>query len=494
MTYQLTEISPAFLNRVDDLRKHIRQDTLYKDILERALDGLQGEVEFIDEAINILLEAQRLMMVHEAGIQNNQAFFDYFTSFQMKSWQKQMSPPVDEELIKSLADKVYNMRSAENDYGLLYIGENVRSVVEVIFQRLIDENEKFDVLFTDSVFKATLLNTASDDGVKLLGKYMLDMWQPVTRRMVVVPGLPQDNIPDVEGGKEKLLQAVLKPAHDRVMSGEIHYTLTSIPSPRDAEFDDIPYEDYLQLFFEMCDQPWDDIDKAHRLLIDQLARGKSLRFTNNDGTDITLSIKGMTFANSLIARNVPGSEVFSAPVKDSANGKIVAKGVFSPSGRMKGERIEDIELLFKNGKCTEYNARVGDEYLKAMIETDEGSCYLGEVAIGTNPHLKRPVANISLVEKIGGSFHVAFGNAYTATEYMGEPVKFDNGNRSLIHWDITTMLHGKDGKIYLDNQLIMDNGKFLDNDLDILNKGWQAIPKEKRPAYWQDYDFKNKKY
>lgn len=455
---------------------------------------MQGDVEFLDEAINILLEAQRVLMLHHAGLEKDEKFFEYFVSFELKSWQKQMSPPVDAELIQSLADKVYNMEETPDDYGLIHIGENVRSVVETLLNRLISEKKKFDVIFTDSVFKAHLLNATNDEGVKAIADYMIKMWAPVTKRMVIVPGLPQENIPDVEGDKERKLQAHLKPVHDRVMSGEIHYTLTCIPSPRDAEFDDIPYEDYLQLFFEMCDQPWEYIDKAHKSLIEKLNNGNILRFTNNDGTDLTLSIEGMTFANSLIARNVPGSEVFSAPLKDSANGKIVAKGVFSPSGRMKGERIKDIELTFKDGECVAYSAKVGDVFLKEMIETDDGSRFLGEVAIGTNPHLKRPVANISLVEKIGGSFHVAFGNAYTATDYMGKPVKFDNGNRSLIHWDITTMLHGKEGKIYLDGDLIMDHGVFLDKDLEILNKGWEAIPKADRPDYWKEYDFKNKKY
>ena len=494
MTYRLADISVAFQTRIEHLREHIRQDTLYKEVLERTLDGLQNELEFQDVSIDVLLEAQRLLMIHDTNIQLDQKFHDYYTSNVLKSWQQQKKPPVEQELAQSLADKVYNMRAGNNDYGMLHIGDNVRSVVEIIFQRLIDENEQFDVMFSDPLFKAELLNYTDISGIKSLATRQIDAWKSVTRRMVVVPGLPQEDIPDIKDNLDKELQKLLKPIHERVMNGEIHYTLTCIPTPRDAEFDDIPYEDYLNLFFEMCDQPWNYIDKAHQYLIEQLDTGKILRFTNNDGTDLSLSIEGMTFANSIIARNVPGSEVFSAPLKESANGTIIAKGVFSPSGNMKGQRIEDMELSFENGKCVSYKARIGEEYLKDMIETDEGSCYLGEVAIGTNPHLKRPVANISLVEKIGGSFHVAFGNPYTATDYLGKPVKFDNANRSLIHWDITTMLHGKEGKIFVDDALIMDHGKFLAPELDILNRGWEAIPVNERPDYWKDYDFKNKKY
>ncbi len=494
MTYCLKDISPAFEQRVDDIRSYIREETLYKDYLGSVLDGLQGELEYIDVALNALLETQRLLMIHDTGLHMDEEFLEFYRSYDVKSWHKQNSPPVDRELILSLANKVYNMQSGQNDYGMLHIGENVRSVVEVVFKRLVDEKEHFDVIFADSFFKAHLLNRIDKDAIQKIAERTSKCWEPVTKRMVIVPGLPQEDIPEIKDSKDHYLQSLLKPVHDRIMSGEIHYTLTCIPTPRDAEFDNIPYEDYLQLFFEMCDQPWEYIDKAHKHLIKKLNKGRELRFTNNDGTDLTLSIDGMTFANSLIARNVPGSEVFSAPIRDSANGKIVAKGVFTPAGRLKGERIEDMELTFKDGKCVEYKARIGEEILKDALETDDGSKYLGEVAIGTNPHLKRPVANIALVEKIGGSFHVAFGNAYTATDYMGEPVAFDNSNRSLLHWDITTMLYGKEGKIYLDGDLIMDHGLFLDEELEILNKGWEMIPPAKRPAYWREDDFEKRKY
>jgi aminopeptidase len=494
MAYRLSDISPAFKNDILVLRSFIQGESLYKNTLARALDSLQGEIQFIDVLLDVLLESQRLQMIHIAGIHLNTDFHSYYTSNSLKGWHKQKSPPVEANLISSLADKVYNMRQGQSDFGMLHIGEDVRSVAEAIFSRLIHEKEQFDVMFTDSVFKAHLLNACSEDGVKALADDYINSWAPVTRRMVVVPGLPLEDPPNVSDDKDKSLQKLCKPVHERVMSGKIHYTLTCIPSERDAQFDDIPYEDYLQLFFEMCDQPWDLIDRAQQNLIEKLDIGKTLRFTNNDGTDFSVSIKGMTFANSLIARNVPGSEVFSAPVINSAQGKIIAHGVFSPSGRMKGERIEDIELEFKDGKCIRYTARVGQDILNEMLETDEGSCYLGEVAIGTNPHLKRPVGNISLVEKIGGSFHVALGAAYTATEYMGKPVKFDNGNRSLIHWDITTMLYGKEGCIYLNGEKIMEHGFFVDPALEILNKGWECVPVRDRPDYWKNYDFRNRKY
>ncbi|MCB9965191.1 MAG: aminopeptidase [Rhodospirillales bacterium] len=493
MTYRLMDISPAFQYRADHLRSFLQGDTLYRDLIERTLDVLRCEIEFLDDALNILLEAQRLQMIHDAGLQQNGGFFAYYTSQALGGWHQQKSPPVSQELVDSLAAKIYNMRSGEPDYGLLQIGENVRSVAESIVRRLIENGDRFDILFSEPVFQACLMNEADPEGIKTLAERYLQVWAPVTRRMLVVPGMPSIVPPDIDESKETLYKELTRSVRERVSSGEIHFTLTCIPTEADAHFDGIPYEAYLKLYFEMCDQPWDAIDKAHRQLIAKLDAGKQLRFTNADGTDLSMSIDGMTFANSLIARNVPGSEVFSAPVKNSVNGRIVAKGVFSPT-KSEGKRIENIFFRFQDGKIIEYKADVGQDALRNMIETDEGSCYLGEIGIGTNPHLKRHVANGLLVEKIGGSFHVALGAAYTMTEYVGQKVRLDNGNRSLIHWDITTMLYGKQGCIYLDGEKIMEDGIFLDPALEVLNHGWAALPRESRPEYWQNYDFANRTY
>lgn len=488
MTLSIKDLSPAFSQRVDDLRTIVRTDTPYKLYVERALDGLQSDYVNMPDMMNFLLEAQRLLTLHLAGLEADEELLAFYQSNDVRSYYQYKSPAVEPELIQSLGDKIYNMRDGHADYGMVQTDDGVRSVAEAITRKLIEQKQPFDIQFRDTKFKNTVFNKADEAGLQRLADYHIRLWEPVTRRMVVVPGLPSEDAPEIEVQKNKFYTAATKRVHDRLMSGEIHFTLTSVPTRRDADFDAIPYEDYLTLFFEMCDQPWDHIDTAHKVLIDTLKRGKILRFTNNDGTDISMDIEGFTFANSLIARNVPGSEVFSAPKRDSVNGRIVAKGHFSPPGR-KGARIEDITLVFRDGKCVEYSAALGDDVLKELVETDENSCYVGEIGIGTNPYLRRQVGNIGLVEKISGSFHIALGDAYTMTDYMGTPVKVDNGNRSHLHWDIVTMLHGKGGVMTLDGDVISKDGLFLDPALSVLNLGWEAVPRDSRPDYWKDYDF-----
>jgi aminopeptidase len=239
--------------------------------------------------------------------------------------------------------------------------------------------------------------------------------------------------------------------------------------------------------FELCDQPDAWIEKANNLLIERLNKTSTIRFTNKDGTDVSMSLidtdgRHFTFANSQTKRNIPGSEVFSAPRIDSINGVIVSKGKFL-AGQDETKQIINLTRHFKDGLLTSFTAEKGAEYFQGFLDRDPQNYRVGELGIGTNPHLKRHVANGLLVEKISGSFHTAHGHAYTMTEYLGTPVHMNNGNTSIDHWDITTML----GDMYLDGEIIMKNGLYLPAELDVLNRGWNAVPVAERPAQWRDY-------
>lgn len=488
MSQPITSLSPAFAKRVDMLRALIREPTPYKKYLGRSLDSLQADYFNASELMNYLLEAQRLLHIHLLGVQDDEEIFAFYTSNAVRSWYQMKSPPAEPDLMQGLADQVYNMRTGMNDYAFIQTDDGVRKVVEIITERLVLEKHPFDVQFRDGDVRARLFHAAKEEGVRRLAQYHLDVWAPVTRRMAVVPGMvPNADAPPAPENN-RLFEELTAPVFEKISKGDIHFTLTRIPTKLDADVDEVPYEDYLTLFFEMCDQPWEQISQAHNHLIKRLNADKDLHFTNSDGTDLRMSIEGMTFASSLTARNVPGSEVFSAPLLESVEGKIVAKGLFVPPGT-RGRVIRDITLEFKDGKCIAHDAVEGKDLLTRQLKKDEGSARIGEVGIGTNPHLRRHVSNGLLVEKIGGSFHVALGRAYQMTDYVGQPVKLDNGNRSRIHWDITTMLQGKEGRIEVDGESLMEEGLFLDPALEVLNKGWEAIPVAERPDYWKEYDF-----
>ena len=441
----------------------------------------------MDDDLAGQFDRQRLHKIFVAGLGDDRAFRDAVLALHLPRWRDFTSPPVAQALQDSLAAKLYNMRPGHGDVGLISGGDGARNLLVWLAKRCRADGQPFLMQFSDPAFQALLLNHAEEAGIAALADDLLAMTGPVTRHMLAGAGGDGPRV-KTDPAKERLYTSATAAYHARRMSGEIFYTLTRIPSARDARVDEIPYDDYLRLFFELCDQPWDRIGPAQVALIAEFDVADAVRITNNDGTDLRMSLVDrdgtpFTFCNSLIAKNVPGSEIFSAPRRDSVNGIVVARGKFSEHG---SGLMENLTMEFKDGRLIRAEAERGQDNLEKILSVDEGAKYVGELGIGTNPHLRKHVVNGLLVEKIGGSFHIALGAAYKYTEYGGVPVKIDNGNDSRLHWDITTMLFGKQGRIYLDGRMVMADGLWIDPRYDILNRGWAAVPREERPEYWRD--------
>jgi aminopeptidase len=160
-----------------------------------------------------------------------------------------------------------------------------------------------------------------------------------------------------------------------------------------------------------------------------------------------MSIAGRKWINCSGHENFPDGEIFTGPVEDSVNGHIR----FSFPGIFSGKEIEDICLEFKDGKVVKASAAKGEELLHALLETDAGARYVGEVAVGTNFGIQKFTRNMLFDEKIGGTVHLALGSSYP--ESGGK-------NQSGIHWDMLCDMR-QGGEIYADDELIYQGGKFL---------------------------------
>jgi aminopeptidase len=248
------------------------------------------------------------------------------------------------------------------------------------------------------------------------------------------------------------------------------------PTEQEAAIEGLTYQEYVDLFLKSCHQPWPEIRGAQERLVETLNAGSRLEIEARPGdgdpdrrTRLTMDIGPMRFVNSTIDRNFPGAEVFSAPVRDSVEGQLYAEGLYAYDGRS----FEDIFLRIERGRIVEARARVGERELVELLEVDEGARYFGEVAFGTNPGLRRRVLNGLLNEKVGGSFHITPGRAYTYTEYEGQQVRVDNGNRSQIHWDIAVPMLPEygGGRVRLDGHELQVDGRWLDPALAVLNGG-----------------------
>ena len=190
---------------------------------------------------------------------------------------------------------------------------------------------------------------------------------------------------------------------------------------------------------------WRELHDRQARLIERLAPARELRI-EADGTDLTLSVEGRTWVNSDGKRNMPSGEVFTGPHEASAEGRIRFTIPSSP----RGVEVADITLEFREGRVVGARAERGEAYLRETLATDEGAARLGEIGIGTNFGIDRPVGAILFDEKIGGTVHLAVGSSYPET---------GGTNESVVHWDMICDLR-RGGRLSADGEPLLVDGRF----------------------------------
>jgi aminopeptidase len=238
----------------------------------------------------------------------------------------------------------------------------------------------------------------------------------------------------------------------RGATGECRWNVTQYPTQAYAQSAGMSLPQYEKFLLEACkthlDDPvaaWQALSKEQDRLVDYLKGKKSVQVKGSN-IDLTLSIDGRTFMNAGGKRNMPDGEIFTGPVEDSVNGWVK----FTYPAYYRGNEVKGIELRFENGKVVDAKSETNQEFLQSILDTDAGSRYLGEFAIGTNRDIQEFTGSILFDEKIGGTVHMAVGKSYTET---------GGKNDSLIHWDmICDMRDG--GEIYVEGDLFYKDGEF----------------------------------
>lgn len=240
---------------------------------------------------------------------------------------------------------------------------------------------------------------------------------------------------------------------DRAARKELRWVGTQWPTnanAQDAEMSLAEYEDFVFAAGHLDDPDplaaWKALAKSQRALANTLNRAKEIRIVAPD-TDITLGVAGRTWISCDGHENFPDGEVFTGPVETQVNGHIR----FSFPAVHHGREVQGACLEFRDGKVVAAKADKGQDFLRAMVEMDKGSCYLGELAFGTNYSITRYTRNTLFDEKIGGTVHLALGAGYPET---------GNRNQSGLHWDMVCDTR-KGGKVYADGKLLAENGRFL---------------------------------
>jgi aminopeptidase len=136
--------------------------------------------------------------------------------------------------------------------------------------------------------------------------------------------------------------------------------------------------------------------------------------------------------------NMPTEEVFTVPFKTGVNGTVSSTKPLSYGGNI----IDRFSLKFEDGKIVDVKAEEGEEILRHLVETDEGSHYLGEVALVpyNSPISGSNILFFNTLFDENASNHLAIGSAYAFCIEGGKKMSSDelkeNGlNESITHVD-----------------------------------------------------------
>ncbi|OUN01275.1 MAG: hypothetical protein BAA04_08210 [Firmicutes bacterium ZCTH02-B6] len=350
--------------------------------------------------------------------------------------------------IEQLADILvnYSTEVKAGDHVLIRATPLARPLVEAIF-RLVVRNGGYPMLqLSYGSFSRIFYEEATDAHLEYLNpieKYIIEHSDVLIR--IDAP----ENTRELTGVDPKKMQRMSRtnrPLQEYIMSGKVRWVICNYPTPSLAQDADMSVDEYADFLFGACNIDWRQASERMNRIKERFDAADEVRIVGAD-TDLTFSIKGRPGVVADGHYNMPDGEVFYAPHEKTTNGTIA----FELPAIYGGREVQGIRLTFRDGKIVEATAAKGEDLLHKLLDTDEGARFLGEFGIGCNYGITRYTRDILFDEKIGGTIHLAVGAAYP--ECQGT-------NQSAIHWDMVKDLR-QGGRIYLDGELVQENGRFL---------------------------------
>ncbi|MFT4283087.1 MAG: aminopeptidase [Candidatus Woesearchaeota archaeon] len=324
---------------------------------------------------------------------------------------------------------------------------------------------------------------ASDDQLTFFAdKYYKGLVDQVDHRVYIHSETDMQELKGIDPKKLMSVSKSRKPykewLDEKENKGKLTWTLALYPTEQMAAEAGLSLEQYWAEVIKACYLDEEDPISKWKDITNEIERVKTelnkleIDKVHVKGEDVDLEIGIGPKRKWLGAsgRNIPSFELFISPDYRKTNGKIK----FNQPLYRYGNIIKDVELEFKDGVVVKSFASQGEDVLKEMIATDEGSQRVGEFSLTDSrvSRITKFMANTLFDENVGGSqgnTHIALGNAYQDS-YTGDPSTVSKKewqemgyNESVVHTDIvstskrTVTARLKDGS----EKVIYDDGKFL---------------------------------
>lgn len=365
-----------------------------------------------------------------------------------------------DQRIQTLAHNLvnYSMQVKQNDKVYVhYIGESTEALAKQIIKEVYAAGGiPFPHYTCQRVLREVLLNCTKEQ-MQLMAEVDAKEMEAMDCYVAIRGTENASELSDVPADNMKLYDLYYQtPVHHDIRVKKLRWVVLRYPNSAMAQLANTSLEKFEDFYFNVCNLDYSKMSKAMDHLVSYMERTDRVRIVG-PGTDLTFSIKGIPAVKCAGNMNIPDGEVYTAPVRESINGKLT----YNTPAVFQGFTYENISLEFRQGKIVSATAN-DSKRINEVFDTDEGARYVGEFAIGVNPYIETPMKDTLFDEKIKGSFHFTPGNCYDDAY---------NGNKSAIHWDLVCIQTPEfgGGEIYFDDVLIRKDGLFVVEELKCLN-------------------------
>ncbi|MEM1644327.1 MAG: aminopeptidase [Ignisphaera sp.] len=325
-----------------------------------------------------------------------------------------------------------------------------------IFREVVKRGGNPRLILNDDVISEIFYRYAPKELLEYLSPIDKYIMENIDVRMSIISSTHTKPLVGIEPEKRRIREQALRELREifmkRESSGDLRWVVTIYPTKalaQEAGMSPLEFEEFIiravKIDREDSVKAWIKQAAEQQKIVEFLAKADEIKIVDDD-TNLILKVGGRVWVNDDGKNNMPGGEVFTAPHEDSAEGFIT----FSYPAIYGGTEVEGIRLVFNRGQVVEAKAIKGEEFLRKMLDVDEGAKRIGELAFGLNYDINRFTKQILLDEKIGGTLHLALGASYPRTKGI---------NKSAIHWDMIKDL--RKGVVYVDKDLVYRDGRFI---------------------------------
>ncbi|HHE54972.1 MAG TPA: hypothetical protein ENL21_04265 [Caldithrix abyssi] len=364
----------------------------------------------------------------------------------------------------------YSLGGVQKDDVIMIKGEPITwPLIFVLEEKIIKAGGLPDVNLVQpnndrgKVWSATMSRYGTIEQIKRVPQWHIDRYKAMTKYIEILGAEDPSLYSNTPEETTRAIMQVDEPVKNIRLSKP--WVLTLYPTKGFADLEGMSLERFTEVVVNASMVDPRLLDELEEDIYQVMRKSKTMRIITrhpkeNRELELTMSIADRNIVKCTGKRNFPDGEVFTSPDANSVQGEIFVDLPVSYSG----VTIQGIYLKFENGRVVKYSAEQGFETLQKIIETDEGSHRLGEVALGMNNGIEEVLKHPLFVEKVGGTLHIAIGASYpecfvdqedseSSKQQLESFYKKGIANKSAQHVDIVTDFRpgGAGQDVYLDD-------------------------------------------